>query len=617
MSALLENHLTFWRAVRDGLADKKPIHEALKAAKAKLLGTPLDRVTVALMRAVQFGGETLWEGMTKHRNLFSRSVQMMVRAGEAGGVLDVITSRIVTGLEDGSFAVPGVDQPAETALVRFWRGFGRLLSSGVPILETFDILHEELNSKDLGDAIQAIRQTVLDGGAMADAMRSFPDLFPEEVCAAVAAGEDGRDLDQQAARIADALEAGDLTSLVAETGSRETREEDAASFKQVNRILLEAIKRRVSDVHLDPLKEGAGRVRIRVDGVLHDGEPVPRGLFAKVVNRIKVMGALDLAERRLPQDGRIELNISGEEIDVRVSTMPTTEGERVVMRLLVPSTVRLDLDGVGLSGDQLEQVRGLCHLQHGLFIANGPTGSGKTTLLYSMLNEIDRDQNCVITIEDPVEFNIDGVAQAAIRSNVGFTFHRAMISALRQAPNVIMVGEIRDLQTAQLCVQAALTGHLVFTTLHASTSPGAIRRLLDMGIAPFLLDSSLVGIVSQVLPRTLCSECKQEAQPNPCSLPPDAAKLLDTMGDATFHGPTGCDHCNHTGYRGRTGIHELLIPDDGVMKAISTSGDVATIRQAALAAGMRPMIQDGLDKAAQGITSVEEVCRVIPRGPNL
>jgi len=619
MNVALQNHLTFWRTVKKGLCDGKPVTATLEEARTAVAGTPFEKVAQLLIQDIEFGNR-LSEAMDHHTSVFSRAIRTMVRAGEAGGVLDVIVKRIVEGLEDGSFSVPGVLAPEASEKVRFWRTFGRMLSSGVPILETLDILLEEVGGGELDEGIQAIRRTILDGGCIADAIRPFSELFGEEICAAVAIGQEKGDLDIQAFRIADALEAGDLGPLVEDSALVEAGRDDTsgpgAALEFVNTMIREAAKARASDIHLDPLEEGRGRIRLRVDGVLCDIDPPPQGLFPRIVTRIKIMANMDIAERRRPQDGRILVDIEGKALDLRVSIVPTTGGQRVVMRILDRESVRLDLAQIGFLEEELDTVRELCHLPNGIVLCTGPTGSGKTTLLYAMLHEIDRDKHCVMSVEDPVEYIIEGVAQIAIRPQIGLTFARAMRSVLRQDPDVIMVGEIRDLETLQIVVQSSLTGHLVLTTLHANTSPGAIKRLLDIGLEPFLINSSLAGVISQRLVRVLCPNCKQKAKPALHSLPSEAVEFIHHAGGITFYAPNGCEACKGTGYRGRIGIHEILIPDDRTRETISTSADVTSLRKAALSAGVKPMILCGLEKAARGITSVEEVCRVIPRGPN-
>jgi len=396
----------------------------------------------------------------------------------------------------------------------------------------------------------------------------------------------------------------------------ETEGQPSRVVQCLDQIIHDAVRQRASDIHFEPTEDGPGRVRVRVDGVLHDVEPLPGELFAKVVSRIRILAQMDLAERVRPQDGRIQLSLDDRALDLRVSLLPTAFGPRVVMRILERRHIGFSLERLGLFDDTLAAVRELCALPHGLVVVNGPTGSGKTTLLYSMLYALDRKKRSVLSIENPVEYFIDEVSQIEVHAQRGLTFTRALRHVMRQDPDVIMIGELRDLPTLQGAVTAALTGHLVLTTLHANTSPGAVKRMLDMGLEPYLLNSAVAGIVSLRLVRLLCPECKQEAEPALHSVPPEAAELIASMAGATFFGPKGCERCAGTGYRGRTGIYEILIPHDRVRQAVLASAELETIRNAALAAGMRPMLHNGLRTAARGITSIQEVTRVVPHGPN-
>jgi len=385
---------------------------------------------------------------------------------------------------------------------------------------------------------------------------------------------------------------------------------------RLDQIILDAVRGRASDIHLDPWEDGSGRVRLRVDGVLHEIEPLPKRLFATIVSRIKILAHMDVAERALPQDGRIKLHVEGRDLDLRVSLVPTTFGERIVMRILERGHIAFALERLGLFGEALSTVRALTALPHGLVIVNGPTGSGKTTVLYSMLHAIDRERASVLSIEDPVEYRIEGVSQLQVDAKRGLTFGRALRSVMRQDPDVIMIGELRDLETLQGGVTAALTGHLVLTTLHANTSPGGVKRMLDMGLEPYLLNGALAGVISLRLVRMLCPQCKEPAEPALHSVPPEAARLIESLSDAAFCRPKGCEACTGTGYRGRTGIFEILVPDDRLRQTIAATSDLDALRDAALAAGMQPMLVYGIQAAARGVTSLQEVTRVVPHGPN-
>jgi len=380
----------------------------------------------------------------------------------------------------------------------------------------------------------------------------------------------------------------------------------------VARLMRDAFEARASDIHLDPREGGDGRVRIRVDGVLRETDAPPAGEFAAVVNRIKTMCCMELEEKRLPQDGRMLANVKGRDLDFRVSTLPAHYGERVCMRILDKAVVQLNLGKVIRDEGNLATIRRLVNLPNGIVISNGPTGSGKTTLLYAMLSEINQPGRCILTVEDPVEYVIDGVSQTAVRPSSGLTFARVIRSMLRQDPDVLMIGEIRDLETLCIGAQAALTGHLVMSTLHAQTSPGAVERMIDMGMERFLVNSAVAGIVSQRLVRLLCQECRQEGRPPEHSTPPEAVRFIDELDESTLFVPAGCEKCNGSGYRGRRAIHEILVMNDEIREAVGAGGGAAEIREAARRTGMRSLLEDGLKAAAKGQTSVAEILRVVP-----
>ncbi|KJY84093.1 general secretion pathway protein GspE [Vibrio galatheae] len=382
-------------------------------------------------------------------------------------------------------------------------------------------------------------------------------------------------------------------------------EDDAPIIKLINAMLGEAIKEGASDIHIETFEKSLS-IRFRVDGVLRDVLSPSRKLAPLLVSRVKVMAKLDIAEKRVPQDGRISLRIGGRAVDVRVSTMPSSHGERVVMRLLDKNATRLDLHSLGMTPTNHDGFQQMISRPHGIILVTGPTGSGKSTTLYAGLTEINSNERNILTVEDPIEFDIDGIGQTQVNPKVDMTFARGLRAILRQDPDVVMVGEIRDLETAQIAVQASLTGHLVMSTLHTNTAVGAITRLRDMGIEPFLISSSLLGVLAQRLVRTLCSDCKVPYQADN-----ETKKLfeLESNDELTLYRAEGCEACNSKGYCGRTGIHELLVIDDEVQTLIhSEAGEQAIekhIRQ------YTPSIrQDGLNKVRQGVTSLEEVLRV-------
>lgn len=389
----------------------------------------------------------------------------------------------------------------------------------------------------------------------------------------------------------------------------EDSDQEASVVKFVNQIIGEAFKERATDIHLEPMENDL-RIRYRVDGALHQ-VPVPMQLKrfqAAIISRIKVMSNMDIAERRLPQDGRINVRSGGAEIDVRVSTIPTAYGESVSLRLLTRSSILLGLDSLGLSRDDEHLVRKLVELPHGIILVTGPTGSGKSTSLYAFLSTINSIDQRIITIEDPIEYELPGVNQIHVKPDIGLTFASGLRHILRQDPDVIMVGEVRDLETAEIAIRAALTGHLVFSTLHTNDGAGAVTRLLDMGIEPFLVGSSLEAVIAQRLVRTICEECKEEYRPEP--------ELLREIGFPVTDGPVhfcrgrGCENCRFTGYRGRTGIYEILVMHENLRPLIIERTSSNTIKQAAIANGMKTLRDDGWVKVRAGITTVEEVGRV-------
>ncbi|MEK6797361.1 MAG: ATPase, T2SS/T4P/T4SS family [Planctomycetota bacterium] len=377
--------------------------------------------------------------------------------------------------------------------------------------------------------------------------------------------------------------------------------------KLLNLVLLQAIKDKASDIHFEPF-EDEFKMRYRIDGILYEMVPPPRYVALAISSRIKVMANLDIAERRLPQDGRIELQLRGMPIDLRVAVLPTMFGESVVLRVLDRSNVQLNLNKVGLRDDELNILRQLMHKPNGIIINTGPTGSGKTTTLYAALQELNSPDIKILTAEDPVEYDIDGLVQTQVRPDVGLTFARALRSFLRQDPDVILVGEIRDLETAQISVQAALTGHLVFSTLHTNDAPSAIARLLDLGMEPFLITATLEAIVAQRLVRRICVNCKAEYRPTEEQLMELALRPED-VGDQTFFYGKGCDYCNNTGYRGRLGIFEMMVFDDQLRELIMRRASTAVLRREATKRGMRTLRESGLLAIYDGVTSLDEVVR--------
>ena len=383
---------------------------------------------------------------------------------------------------------------------------------------------------------------------------------------------------------------------------------EAPVIQFVNLMLSKAAKNRASDIHIEPYQQDL-RVRFRIDGLLYNTFSPPKRLHPSVVSRIKVMSGLNIAEKRVPQDGRIEIKVGDRNIDIRVSTLPTVYGERVVLRLLDKSSRMLELHELGIPDAHLSEIRKLINLSHGIVLVTGPTGSGKTTTLYAALSEINTQDKNIITIEDPVEYQIDGIGQVPVNRKVGLSFANGLRTIVRQDPDIILVGEVRDLETAEIAIQAALTGHLVFSTLHTNDAASAITRLIDMGIEPFLITSSVLAIIAQRLVRTICPSCKRPAEvSNECMK--DLCVTQEDLKEATLFTGEGCDKCMHTGFYGRTGIYEIMKISESIKKKIISTSDANAIKEAAVIEGMRTLREDGSDKIMKGITTPEEILRV-------
>lgn len=395
----------------------------------------------------------------------------------------------------------------------------------------------------------------------------------------------------------DDLSEGDLTDMANQT----------PIIRFVNLVLQQAIKDKASDVHFEPF-EDQFRIRYRIDGALYEMAPPPRNLAVPVTSRVKVLSNMNISETRIPQDGRIKMTIAGRPVDLRVSTLPTQFGESVVLRVLDKSVVNLDLEALSLPDDILHTIRDLVQRPNGIFIVTGPTGSGKTTTLYSALREVNDVETKILTAEDPVEYEIDGIMQVAVNHQVGLDFARALRAFLRQDPDKIMIGEIRDLETAQIAVQASLTGHVVLSTLHTNDAPGAVTRLIDMGLEPFLISASLEAILAQRLVRRICKHCRTAYEPGQ-----DLIDILDVdpleIADKDFYYGDGCPECSNTGYSGRIGLFEMIVVSDAIRELINKRAPTLTIKQKALEQGMRSLRDDGLRAIFDGNSTIEEVLK--------
>jgi type IV pilus assembly protein PilB len=389
------------------------------------------------------------------------------------------------------------------------------------------------------------------------------------------------------------------------TSTANFEESDAPVVKLCNLIIQEAVSLRASDIHIEPFADRV-RIRYRIDGVLVERDSPPRRLLAPMLSRLKIMGSIDIAEKRRPQDGRIKMSIAGKHFDLRVSLLPTNMGQTCVMRILDRGSIQVSIKDLGFAEDDYRRFQNIIKRPNGIFLVTGPTGSGKTTTLYAALNELNRPDRKIITAEDPVEYYLPGVNQVEVKHLIGLDFARIIRAMLRQAPNIILVGEIRDRETAEIAVQASLTGHLVFSTLHTNDAPSAITRLVDIGVQPFLVASSVIAIMAQRLVRIVCPKCKSPDQPSNSEI--KASGLTpEQLRSATFMRGRGCAHCNHTGYRGRKGIFEMMRLNATIREMTFKREPTQSIRRQARLLGMRTLLEDGLQKALTGLTTLEEV----------
>lgn len=427
---------------------------------------------------------------------------------------------------------------------------------------------------------------------------------------------DGESIEGILAELEDDAELQDAVAAVSRSGgtgqavdltSVEALADSAPVRKLLNMVLLMAIKDHASDVHFEPF-EDEFRIRIKADGVLYEMVPPPRHLAFAITTRIKVMANLDIAERRLPQDGRIELTVGGHPVDLRVSVMPTMFGESVVMRVLDRSVVALDLDKIGMDDQTLKQFRQIIHIPNGIVLVTGPTGSGKTTTLYSALSELNQIPDKIITTEDPVEYDIDGIIQIPVDPDIGVTFAACLRAILRHDPDIILVGEIRDLETAEIAVQSSLTGHVVFSTLHTNDAPTSITRLKDMGIPTFLITATVEAILAQRLVRRICTQCREPTAPTEDAMA-ELGLTPEDLNGRTFHRGKGCDVCNNTGYKGRLGLFELMRMDDELRDMVMANASADELREVARGSGMVTLREIGIENMLDGITTFDEVVR--------
>jgi len=385
--------------------------------------------------------------------------------------------------------------------------------------------------------------------------------------------------------------------------------EKAPIVRLVKQIIEEAVHTRASDIHVEPFDDRV-RLRYRIDGVCHERDRIPKRTQSSVIARLKLMSGMRIEERRVPQDGRIKMKINGNPVDFRVSACPARHGESVVLRILRPESAKIGLENLGMQTDNLEKFRGLIQRPNGILLVTGPTGSGKTTTLYSALDELNRPDKKIITAEDPIEYNFKGINQCQVNTGIGLGFSTILRSMLRQAPNIILVGEIRDQEVGEVAVQAALTGHLVFSTLHTNDAPSAVTRLTDMGIKPFLVASSIQAVLAQRLIRTLCDNCKEPDPDPPRRMMALCGMKREDLEGQTIYKAVGCNRCSNTGYRGRKGIHELMVMNNEIRELAFNRAPLSKLRQAAKASGMRDLLGDGRLKVLEGKTTLQEVSRL-------
>jgi type IV pilus assembly protein PilB len=397
----------------------------------------------------------------------------------------------------------------------------------------------------------------------------------------------------------------DFTQTEAAANMAAVEESDAPVVKLCNLMIAEAISQRASDIHIEPFGDRV-RIRYRIDGNLVERDAIPRRLHAALTSRLKIMGSIDISEKRRPQDGRIKMTTGGRHFDLRVSLLPTVHGQSTVMRILDRGSIQVNIRDLGFAEDDYVRFQGIIKRPNGIFLVTGPTGSGKTTTLYAALNELNRPDRKIITAEDPVEYYLPGINQVEVKHGIGLDFARIIRAMLRQAPNIILVGEIRDKETAEIAVQASLTGHLVFSTLHTNDAPSAITRLVDIGVQPFLIASSVIAIMAQRLVRVNCPKCREPYKPPETEIR-SVGITKEQLSKATFMRGRGCNHCNHTGYRGRIGIFEMMRLNSQIREMTFAQAPTQTIRKVARQSGMRTLLDDGVIKALRGNTTLDEI----------
>jgi len=505
--------------------------------------------------------------------------------------------------------------PDRPTLLAFWRKLAYMLSSGVPLLESIEAIAVDLRGTAAEPVLAQIKQEIEMGRTLSTALESRPDVFSGMSVSLMRVAELAGALHNGPQRIADGIENGTIEIGQAEPDTPPSAElvtetaEVQEAFELTKAAINEAIEAGASDIHIEPYHDQA-KVRYRIDGVLHTARQLSPRQCALMVSRIKFMADLDVAERQRIQDGRILIDLKGQPYDLRVSVCPYAFGESAVLRILDRSAVILELDRFGLQPDVLATLDDWCHRPNGIIFVTGPTGSGKTTTLYALVSRMNREGVKLITVENPVEYFIDGVCQCEVRPSVGMTFTSILRSQLRQDPDILMVGEIHDRETLEVCVQASLTGHLVISTLHTNDAPSTLRRILDIGTEPFLINNTLIGVKAQRLCRKLCDQCKE-----PYEAPAEERAMLGVAADAgslTLYRSKGCDACRGTGYRRRFAISEIFEMNDALRDAVSRRALPDEVRRIAIDTGMKTMRENGFLSVLSGVTSLAEVTRIAP-----
>ena len=581
------------------MRESSDIRPPQATAALALVGRPLGEV----LRALAGLSETALEEALR------------VQADEGGRLGEILVSRKSVTVEDVARALavqldlpflPHISPDAVDAE----------LARGVPInfAKQALILPLAMDGESVALAVaDPLDTTVLDHARMLLQRNVAPRVAVPAVIVDAINGVYDRALNE-AEQLVGEMEAQDLASLAHELEEPQDLldvDDEAPIIRLVNSLLFRAAKERASDIHIEPMEREL-LVRFRIDGVLHEVIKPPKRYQNSIVSRVKVMGQLNIAEKRLPQDGRIRIKLAGRDIDIRLSTIPCTFGERIVMRLLDKATTILDLPEIGMSTRDMELMDQVIRRSHGIVLVTGPTGSGKTTTLYAALSRINTPDLNILTVEDPVEYQIRGIGQMAINPKIGLTFAAGLRSFLRQDPDVILVGEIRDRETAEIAIQASLTGHLVFSTVHTNDAASAVTRLVDMGVEPFLVASSLTAVMAQRLVRRLCADCREAYRPTAeelkeVGLTPEA---VARAGNPTIYRAKGCDVCGGNGYRGRTGIYEMLMVDDDIRQLALKNVDSGSMKKAGVAKGMRTLLDDGARKVLAGETTLAEVLSV-------